>query len=258
MSAPNPLSMATHFESLPDPRINGKTEHKLLDIIVIAICGVICHADSWVSMAEFGRAKESWFREFLELPNGIPSHDTFNRVFSRLSPKGFQACFASWVRSLRGAYAGLIAVDGKCLRRSHDRATGKSAIHLVSAWSTDNALVLGQVKTEEKSNEITAIPQLLELLALDGCLVTIDAMGCQKAIARQIIDQGGDYLLALKGNQRGLQERVWTAFEQAEAVDFKGYTVATLTTEEQGHGRTEIRRYCVILIEPSPRSPPLR
>ena len=246
MSSPNPLCIASHFESLADPRLSSKTEHKLLDMIVIAICGVICHADGWVSIAEFGRAKEAWFRQFLELPNGIPSHDTFNRVFARVSPKGFQACFASWVRALSGAYEGLIAVDGKRLRRSHDRAADQSAIHLVSAWATENALVLGQVKTDEKSNEITAIPQLLELLALEGCLVTIDAMGCQKPIARQIIDQGGDYVLALKGNQSGLLNRVLTAFETAEAVEFQGYTVDTLETQDQGHGRTEIRRYCVL------------
>ncbi|MEZ5592708.1 MAG: ISAs1 family transposase [Gammaproteobacteria bacterium] len=249
MLPPNPLSIATHFESLADPRISGKTEHKLLDIIVIAISGVICHADDWVSIAQFGRAKEGWFRQFLELPNGIPSHDTFNRVFSRLSPTGFQACFASWVRALSGAYDGLIAVDGKRLRGSYDRASDKSAIHLVSAWAVDNALVLGQVKTNEKSNEITAIPQLLNLLALEGCLVTIDAMGCQKPIARQIIDQGGDYVLAVKGNQRGLYEQVLTAFETAENAEFKGYTVDTLKTQDQGHGRTEVRRYCVLATE---------
>ena len=246
MSTPNPLSIAAHFDTLSDPRISRKTEHKLLDIIVIAISAVICHADDWVSIAEFGRAKETWFRQFLELPNGIPSHDTFNRVFARLSPTGFQTCFANWVRSLSGAYAGLIAVDGKRLRRSHDRAADKSAIHLVSAWAVDNALVLGQVKTDEKSNEITAIPQLLELLALEGCLVTIDAMGCQKPIAQTIIDRGGDYVLALKGNQRGLQDRVLTAFETAEEAAFKGYTVDTLETKDVGHGRTEIRRYCVL------------
>ncbi|MCB1717992.1 MAG: ISAs1 family transposase, partial [Candidatus Competibacteraceae bacterium] len=224
MSTPNPLSIAAHFDTLSDPRISRKTEHKLLDIIVIAISAVICHADDWVSIAEFGRAKETWFRQFLELPNGIPSHDTFNRVFARLSPQGFQRCFTSWVRSLSGAYAGLIAVDGKRLRRSHDRSQDKSAIHLVSAWAVDNALVLGQVKTDEKSNEITAIPQLLELLALEGCLVTLDAMGCQKPIAQKSIDQGGDYVLALKGNQSGLRDRVLTAFETAEEAAFKGYT----------------------------------
>lgn len=246
MSPPNPLSIAAHFDSLADPRISSKTEHKLLDIIVIAISAVICHADDWVSIVEFGRAKESWFRQFLELPNGIPSHDTFNRVFARLSPTKFQNCFASWVRALSGAYEGLIAVDGKRLRRSHDRSSDKSAIHLVSAWAVENSLVLGQVKTDEKSNEITAIPPLLELLALEGCLVSIDAMGCQQPIARQIIEQGGDYVLALKGNQSGLQEKVWTAFETAEAADFKGYTVDTLETQDKGHGRTEIRRYCVL------------
>lgn len=246
MSTATSLSIAEHFASLEDPRISSKSEHKLLDIIVIAVCGVICHADDWVSIAQFGRAKEEWLRGFLELPNGIPSHDTFNRVFSRLSPTQFQRCFAGWVQALSGTYEGLIAIDGKRLRRSHDRSEEKSAIHMVSAWASDNALVLGQVKTDEKSNEITAIPQLLELLALEGCLVTIDAMGCQKAIAQQIVDQGGDYLLALKGNQPGLQEQVWTAFETAEAVDFKGYTVDMLTTEDKGHGRQEVRRYCVL------------
>ena len=234
MSTPNPLSIAAHFDALADPRIGSKTEHKLLDIIVIAISAVICHADDWVSIAEFGRAKEPWFRQLLELPNGIPSHDTFNRVFARISPQGFQRCFASWVRALSEAYEGLIAVDGKRLRRSHDRAADKSAIHLVSAWAVDNALVLGQVKTEEKSNEITAIPQLLELLALEGCLVTIDVMGCQQPIARQIIDQGGDYVLALKGNQSGLLDRVLTAFETAEEAEFQGCTVDNVRDQRVG------------------------
>jgi predicted transposase YbfD/YdcC len=150
----NPLSLVAHFGALEDPRISAKNRHKLLDIIMIAICAVICHADDWVSVAQFGRAKEGWFRRFLELPNGIPSHDTFNRVFSLISPSAFQACFASWVRSLSEQYAGLIAVDGKTLRRSHDRGDNKAAIHMVSAWALDNGLVLGQVKTEEKSNEM--------------------------------------------------------------------------------------------------------
>ena len=188
----------------------------------------------WVSIDEFGRAKEAWFRQFLELPNGIPSHDTFNRVFTRLSPQGFQRCFTSWVRSLSGAYAGLIALDGKRLRRSHDRAADKSAIHRVSAWAVETALVLGQVKTDEKSNEITAIPQLLELLALEGCLVTLDAMGCQKPIAQKSIDQGGDYVLALKGNQSGLLDRVLTAFETAEEAEFQGCTVDNVRDQRVG------------------------
>lgn len=246
MSSPNPLSIAEHFASLEDPRIRRKSDHKLLDIIVIAICGVICHADDWSAIADFGRAKEAWFRGFLELPNGIPSHDTFNRVFARLSPEQFQTCFASWIRALSGICEGLIAIDGKRVRCSHDRSQEKSAIHMVSAWAVENSLVLGQVKTDEKSNEITAIPELLKLLALEGCLVTIDAMGCQESIAQQVVDQGGDYLLAVKGNQRGLQNRVWRAFETAESVDFQGYTVDTLTTEEKAHGRHEIRRYSVL------------
>jgi predicted transposase YbfD/YdcC len=210
---------------------------------VIAICGLICGADDWVSIAEFGEAKEDWFREFLELPNGIPSHDTFGRTFSLLSPEAFQESFLSWVRSLTGVFEGLVAIDGKTLRRSHDRRAGKAAIHMVSAWASENGLVLGQVKTEEKSNEITAIPELLRALSLKGCLVSIDAMGCQKAIARQIIEQGGDYLLALKGNQSNLADEVEALFSAADGVGYEGYSVDYYETEERNHGRHEIRRY---------------
>ncbi len=238
-----PTSLVEHFVSLADPRIVKKNRHNLLDIVVISICAVICGADDWVAVADFGRAKERWLRSFLELPNGIPSHDTFGRVFSLLSPKAFQQCFTSWMRSLNGVFEGLVAIDGKCLRRSHDRRSNRSAIHMVSAWASENGLVLGQIKTDEKSNEITAIPELLRALELNGCLVTIDAMGCQKAIAKQITDQGGDYLLALKGNQGKLAEEVETLFEKADAAEYEGFTVDYHETGEKHHGRQEIRRY---------------
>jgi predicted transposase YbfD/YdcC len=204
---------------------------------------MICGADDWVSIAGFGEAKEEWFREFLELPNGIPSHDTFGRTFSLLSPKAFQESFTCWIHSLTGVFEGLVAIDGKTLRRSHDRQAGKAAIHMVSAWASENGLVLGQVKTEEKSNEITAIPELLRALSVKGCLVTIDAMGCQKAIAKQIIDQEGDYLLALKGNQSKLADEVEAVFSAADRAGYKGYAVDYYETKERNHGRQEIRRY---------------
>jgi len=243
MQPPSPQSLVYHFASLEDPRVLGRSRHKLIDILVIAICGVICGADDWVSIAEFGKAKEEWFRGFLELPNGIPSHDTFGRTFSLLSPEAFQESFASWIRSLTGVFEGLVAIDGKTLRRSHDRRAGKAAIHMVSAWASESGLVLGQVKTEEKSNEITAIPELLRALSVKGCLVTIEAMGCQKAIAKQIIDQGGDYLLALKGNQSKLADEVEAVFSAAERVGYKGYAVDYYERKERNHGRYEIRRY---------------
>ncbi len=244
-----PTSLVEHFGSLKDPRIERKNSHHLIDIVVIAICGIICGADDWVSISEFGRSKESWFRTFLELPNGIPSHDTFGRVFSLISPTGFQRCFTRWMRSLTGVFEGLVAVDGKTLRRSHDRRCERAAIHMVSAWANENSLVLGQVKTEEKSNEITAIPELLRALALKGCLVSIDAMGCQTAIAKQIIEQGGEYLLALKGNQGNLAEEVEALFNEADQVGYQGYDVQFLETKERSHGRHEIRRYWAMACE---------
>src|SRR5919108_5022598 len=204
------MSIAEHFGRLTDPRMEERVEHRLLDIIVIAICGVICGADSWVEIEEFGKAKQDWLKGFVDLPNSIPSHDTFGRVFGYLSAFQFQACFMSWIEAVFRATDGQgVAIDGKRLRGSYDRSSDQAAIHRVSAWACANRLVLGQVKTQEKSNEISAIPELLKLLELKGCIVTIDAMGCQKGIAAQIIDQGGDYVLALKGNQGQLHEDVW-------------------------------------------------
>ena len=214
-------SIMEYFESLKDPRIDRSKRHKLLDIIAIAICATICGADSWVYIELFGKSKLEWFQSFLELPNGIPSHDTFGDVFSRLDPEQFQSCFMEWTKQIaRLAQGEVVAIDGKTVRGSHDRNSGKQAIHLVSAWASANTLTLVQVKTEEKSNEITAIPRLLELLDLHGCIVTIDAMGCQKDIAQGVVDGGADYVLALKENQGQLHEDVRDLFEGAEEFGF--------------------------------------
>lgn len=240
------------FASLPDPRVQRTQRHKLVDILAIAILGTTCGADTWVDIVEFGQAKESWLRQFLELPNGIPSHDTFGRVFARLDPEQFRCCFLEWVRAVQDLTHGqVIAIDGKTLRRSHDRVAGREAIHLVSAWATANHLVLGQVKTDAKSNEITAIPQLLRLLDLSGCIVTIDAMGCQGKIAEQIMQQQGQYVLAVKGNQSGLYDRIQGLFETAERANYasvESYDV--YGTVEKGHGRIESRR-CWVISDPA-------
>jgi predicted transposase YbfD/YdcC len=231
-----------HFSELEDPRIDRKKLHKLLDIMVIAICAAICGADTWEDVEIFGEAKEKWFRAFLGLPNGIPSHDTFNRVFNRLDPEQFQSCFISWIRAASQIMDGqVIAIDGKVLRRSHDQGIGKAAIDLVSAWATANHLVLGQVKVDEKSNEITAIPQLLKALEISGCIITIDAMGCQTEIAAEIIEQEAEYVLALKENQGQLFEDVQLLFEDLENSNFKAYAYDYDKSVNKGHGRIEIR-----------------
>ena len=237
-----------HLRVIPDPRLERKCKHKLIDTIAIAISAILCGADDWNGIESFGEAKKAWFETFLELPYGIPSHDTFRRVFSMLSPKAFQDCFTHWVRDVAGLIEGVIAIDGKTVRRSHDRQLGKKAIHIVSAWSVENRLVLGQVKTDEKSNEITAIPELLKVLFFKGCIVTIDAMGCQKTIAKQIIEGGGDYLLALKGNQSTLAEQVEEVFAGADKVGYTGYDVDFFETIERNRDRFEIRRHWTLEI----------
>lgn len=196
------VSLFTHFADLPDPRIDRTKRHKLIDIVGIPICAVICGADGWAAIEEYGQAKEGWLRGFFELPAGSPSDDTFRRMFTCLSPTQFQDRFVTWVQAIRRQSEGrVVAIDGKTARRSYDRGDNKGAIHMVSAWASGDHLVVGQLKTDTKSNEITAIPDLLQMLALEGCIVTIDAMGCQTAIATQIVDQGADYVLALKANQ---------------------------------------------------------
>lgn len=240
-------SIIEHFSSLSDPRILLKTRHKLIDIIVITICAVIAGADDWVDICEYARFKEQWLKTFLELPGGIPSHDTFGRVMSLIGPEEFAKCLGSWLREVvPGSSEGIIAIDGKTVRRSHDRANGKSAIHMVSAWAVQNHLILGQVKTEDKSNEITAIPELLKTIDVGGCTVTIDAMGCQKEIAKQIVAQGGDYVLSLKGNQGNLHKDVALLFEKAKEDNFKDLAHDIYTTVDGGHGRVETRRYVTI------------
>ena len=186
------LSITHHFANLTDPRLHRRRRHQLLDIIAIAICGVICGCKSWGEIAVYGRKKADWLQTFLELPGGLPSKDTFRRVFARIKPAAFQSCFRGWMQALATTLGvKQIAIDGKTVRRSHDRGAGKSALHLVSAWATANHLTLGQVAVSDKSNEITAIPRLLELLDLSGAVVTIDAMGCQKDIARKVREGDG-------------------------------------------------------------------
>jgi len=231
-----------HFGELTDPRVDRTKLHKLIDILVIALCAIIAGADNWEDIADFGQAKIDWFQTFLELPNGIPSHDTFNRVFARLDPQEFRSGFMGWIRAVSEVIGGqVIAIDGKVLRRSHERGNGKAAIDMVSAWATANRLVLGQVKVDDKSNEIAAIPQLLQALEVAGCIVTIDAMGCQTEIAEMIIDKEADYVLALKDNQGRLFEDVQLLFADLEKSQYKAYAFDYDKTVNKNHGRIEIR-----------------
>jgi predicted transposase YbfD/YdcC len=246
VTEPIQTTIAAHFGQVKDPRCFG-VDHVLIEMITIAMCGVICGADSWVEIEQFGRAKESWLRTFLSLPHGIPSHDTFGRVFGMLDPEAFQAGFVSWITAISQITAGeIIAIDGKRLRRSPDGRLGKAAIHMVSAWASENRLVLGQVKTEEKSNEITAIPELLKVLALKGCIVTIDAMGCQTEIAQQIVKAEADYVLALKGNQGTLHADVADLFAYAHDINFQDVAHDFSQTVDKDHGRFEIRSHWTI------------
>ena len=238
--------LASIFAQVEDPRIERTKLHRLRDIMILAICGIICGAEGWVEIEEFGKAKEAFFQDWLALPNGIPSHDTFGRVFALIDPAQFEASFLQWVRGISKTVKGVVAIDGKTLRRSHDRTVGKKALHLVSAWAVENRLVLAQLATEEKSNEITAIPLLLQHLALRGCLVTIDAMGTQHDIAEQIIEQEADYALALKDNQRNLYEEVQATFALAEQEAFAHVQAESERQVEKGHGRLEIREYWTI------------
>jgi predicted transposase YbfD/YdcC len=243
-------AIAEHFSDIEDPRIDRTKLHKLIDILVIAICAVIVGADNWEDVEEFGEARLEWFQTFLELPNGIPSHDTFNRVFARLDPQQFQSCFLRWMMAVSEILGGqVIALDGKVVRRSQDKGIGKAAIDMVSAWATANHLVLGQVKVDEKSNEITAIPQLLEALEVAGCIVTIDAMGCQTEIAEKIIDRDAPYVLALKENQGNLYEDVLRLFEDLEGSQYTAYDFDYDKTVDKNHGRMEIRE-CWTISDP--------
>jgi len=244
-------SIEWHFADLEDPRVERTRRHKLLDIIVVAICGIICGADDWVSIQEFGEAKQEWFEGFLELPSGIPSHDTFGRVFGRLDPDQFHSCFMKWIMAVSELTKGqVIAIDGKTLRRSHDKALGKEAIVMVSAWATANHLVLGQLKVDDKSNEITAIPDLLQALDISDCIITTDALGTQKDVASLIVKGGGDYVLALKDNHPLLHQDVKLLFDDLEASRFRAYDYDTDRTVDKDHGRLETRQ-CWTIADPA-------
>ena len=241
-------SLQNCFLGLDDPRADThSTRHLLSDILLLTILGVLCGADSWVSVEKFGKSKYEWLKDILILPNGIPSHDTIGDVFSRLDPKQLQSCFLKWVNEIFDFSGGeIIAIDGKTLRHSYDTASDKPAIHMVSAWACKNNLVLGQVKTKEKSNEITAIPELLKTLNLKGNIVTIDAMGCQKKIAKQIIEQEGDYVFNLKANQPKLNKNVITFLdENFDQENIKNVLFDKHKVTNNNHGRIESRSYFV-------------
>jgi len=242
MNLSNSPDLFAHFKDVIDPRVERTKDHSLLDIITIAVCAVICGADDWANIEVWGNEKLVWLRQFLALPHGIPSHDTFGRVFNRLDAEAFQAAFLQWVQSAFDVSDGqVIAIDGKQLRRSHDKRLGKAAIYMVSAWATDNHLILGQRKVDDKSNEITAIPQLLKVLSLAGCIVTIDAMGCQKDIAAAIVDQQADYVLSLKENQAHLYQDTVELFTHLEQTSAHGLDTDYAKTVTKGHGRIDIR-----------------
>ncbi len=236
-----------HFSEIEDPRVDRTKRHLLIDIITITLCAVIGGAETWSEIELYGKCKYKWFKKFLKLPNGIPSHDTFARVFARLNPEQLQDCFLNWVKSITSLVAGeIVAIDGKTLRHSYDKTNDKSAIVMVSAWAQKNGLVLGQRKVDNKSNEITAIPQLLKVLYLKGCIVTIDAMGCQKEIVSQIVSQEADYVITLKKNQVGLYQRVDDLFSEAIHRQGEGYVYSDYNLSELGHGRAETRTYRVL------------
>jgi predicted transposase YbfD/YdcC len=245
---PRTLSFAifTHFEKLTDPRLKRTQAHKLLDILTIALCAAICGANAWTDVERFGLAKQAWFAKFLDLPGGIPSHDTFGRVFALLDTAEFEACLRSWLRSLHKSLKDQnVAIDGKTLRRSFDKATGRAALHSVSAWAVGLRLSLGQVAVDDKSNEITAVPKLLELLEIVGAVVTLDAMHCQTETAAAVQAKQADYVLNVKGNQPTLLECLQQVFEEYGNQDFKAPGLRVHKTTERSHGRDEQREYYV-------------
>lgn len=240
-------SFLKHFEALEDPRIETENKlHHLKDMLVLTILAVLCGAEGWVDIELFGKSNEGWLKTFLELPNGIPSHDTLGRVFAYMNASILRACFLSWMQSLVKVSTGnIIAIDGKTLRRSHDKGKNKAAIHMVSAFSSANSLVLGQLKTKEKSNEITAIPELLDMLDIAGGIITIDAMGCQTEIAKKIVEKKADYVFGLKGNQGNLHKDVQLFLESVVQKKIKGVILGHTQSIEKDHGRIE-KRQCWI------------
>lgn len=243
-------SLQECFKDLPDPRVEGKCDHKLIDMVVITVCAVLCGAEGWTGVETFGKSKETWLRSFLDLEHGIPSHDTLGTVFARVDAVAFQTRFARWMEQVMTRTSGqVVAIDGKTLRRSHDRTIGKDAIHMVSAWASGNGMVLGQRKVDDKSNEITAIPELLRLLDVSGCIVTIDAMGCQKAIAQTIRDEKADYVLQVKDNQSKLKQDIDDWFAYGDQQQFANMQMDYHETIEKSRGRIEIRR-CWAIADP--------
>ena len=240
------ISMVECFSELEDPRRDHTKQHLLVDIICLSVLAVIAGAEGWEDIEQFGKDKRDWLKRYLKLPNGVPSHDTISRVFRALKPEAFQTAFRDWITSLHAQLGlKLVAVDGKTLRRSHDRRTMKSALHAVCAWSVENHIVLGQQSVDDKSNEITAIPELLQMLELKGAIVSIDAMGCQKQIAKQIVDGGGDYVLAVKDNHPTLHAAIDEHFVRYHEDEAVGVTVRQYATEETAHGRIEKRYYYI-------------
>lgn len=250
MTDETPISMIISFRDLPDPRVEGRCDHQLIDIIVITVCAIIVGAENWVDVQSFGEAKREWLKTFLALPAGIPSHDTFGRFFAALDAEAFQTAFMRWVEGVfRVSRGQVVAIDGKTVRRSHDRAIGKDAIHMVNAWATHNGIALGQWKTDTKSNEITAIPPLLRQLNVAGCIVTIDAMGAQTKIAQAIRDEKADYVLRVKDNQAHLHQDLQDWFAHADNLQFADMQHSYAETVNKGHGRIEIRR-CWAISDP--------
>lgn len=244
-----------HFDSLADPRLDRCKRHKLGDLLFLAVCAMLCGAKDFVAMEKFGHARRAWLEKFLELPNGIPSHDTLGRVFSLLDSERFIDCFVRWVQTFHEVTAGqVVGIDGKTARASLDRATGKNPLHVVSAWAAANRVVLGEVMVDEKSNEITAIPRLLEMLELHGAIVTIDAMGCQKEIAAKIRERGADYVLAVKGNQEHLEEDLMAYFAALDAGSTRDRRRSRSTLRTRGHGRDETRWYDAVPVPPTLRN----
>lgn len=243
-------SLEECFGDLPDPRVEGRCDHRLVEILLIAVCAVLCGGASWSEVEEFGKAKEAWLKQYLSLPAGIPSHDTFSRVFRLLDADEFQRRFLRWVERYFSIPSGqVIAVDGKSARGSRDSFRGQEAIQLVSAWASESEVLLGQRKVDAQSNEITAVPELLKLLFVKGCIVTVDALNCQKETAQAVIDQQADYVFALKANHPQLYQDVIDWFDWAQARDFREVAHSFHQSVNKGHGRIEIRR-CWAIADP--------